>query len=75
VGSLCSTQGGCDAREIVDKQRFYTVATPYREPSLVAPHPTVSAAAGDSQSIKRYRRFFQTHDLHGLPQRETQTKR
>jgi hypothetical protein len=52
-----------------------TAATPYREPSLIAPRPTVTDASGDSESIKRYRQFFQTHDLHGLPRRDAQPNR
>jgi hypothetical protein len=35
----------------------------------------VNDASGDSDSVKRYRRFFETHDLHGLPQRDIQTTR
>jgi hypothetical protein len=52
-----------------------TAATPYREPSLIAPRPAVTDAPGDSESVKRYRQFFQTHDLHGLPQRVAQRNR
>ena len=29
----------------------------------------IDDAPGDSPEVKRYRRFFATHDLHGLPQR------
>jgi hypothetical protein len=35
----------------------------------------VRDAPGDSDSVKRYRRFFETHDLHGLPRRDIQTTR
>jgi hypothetical protein len=50
-------------------------ATPYREQSQVAPRPLVADAPGDSESVKRYRRFFETHDLHGLPRRDIETTR
>ncbi len=52
-----------------------TAATPYWERSPVAPRPNVKDAPGDSDSVKCYRRFFETHDLHGLPQRDSQTTR
>ena len=52
-----------------------TAATPYWERSPVAPRPNVKDAPGDSDSVKGYRRFFETHDLHGLPRRDSQTTR
>jgi len=48
-----------------------TAAAPYREPSSIAPRPTAIDAPGDSDTVRRYRQFFQTHDLRGLPQRNT----
>jgi hypothetical protein len=50
-------------------------ATPRREHIDFAPRPNVRDAPGDSDSVKRYRRFFETHDLHGLPRRDIQTPR
>jgi hypothetical protein len=52
-----------------------TAAAPYREQSSIAPRPTVTGALGDSDSVKRYRQFFQTHDLHGLPRRGSEPNR
>jgi hypothetical protein len=58
------------------RDSLYGMATtPYREQSLVAPRPNVNDAPGDSDSVKRYRRFFETHDLHGLPHRDIRTTR
>ena len=54
---------------------YGTAATPYREQSPVTPRSKVGDAPGDSDSLKRYRRFFETHDLHGLPQRDSETNR
>jgi hypothetical protein len=45
-------------------------ATPYRDPSSIAPRPTDFNPLADSETIRRYRQFFQTHDLHGLPRRD-----
>ena len=50
-------------------------ATSRREHIDFAPRTNVSDAPGDSDSVKRYRRFFETHDLHGLPQRDIQATR
>jgi hypothetical protein len=62
---------------MLDKSRkdsLYGMAgTPYRGQSSIVPRPTLNDVPGDSESLKRYRRFFETHDLRGLPQRDTQT--
>jgi hypothetical protein len=50
-------------------------ATPHREQIPFAPRTNLSDAPGDSESVKRYRRFFETHNLHGLPHRDIQTTR
>jgi hypothetical protein len=62
---------------MLDKVRrdslYGTPATPYRGQSSIVPRPIVADSSGDREPLKRYRRFFQTHDLRGLPQRDTQT--
>jgi hypothetical protein len=50
-------------------------ATPRREQIHFAPRTNVGDAPDDSDSVKRYRRFFETHDLHGSPRRDSQTTR
>ena len=50
-------------------------ATPNRDPSSGAPWPADFNPLGDSETIRRYRQFFQTHDLHGSPQRGAQSNR
>ena len=62
-------------KESLKDNLYGMAATPFREQSPVAPRPNVKDAAGDNDSVKRYRRFFETHDLHGLPQRDIQTNR
>jgi hypothetical protein len=37
----------------------------YQESSTVSPRPTATGAPGDSEALRAYRRFFQTHDLNG----------
>jgi len=43
-------------------------ARAYQDVGSVVPRPSVNDAPGDSEAVKRYRRFFETHDLRGLPQ-------
>jgi hypothetical protein len=35
-----------------------------------APRPKVADGGGDNETVKRYRQFFETHDLSGSPQRD-----
>ena len=41
---------------------------------LQGPPPSIDAS-GDSEEARRYRRFFATHDINGLPQREARSRR
>jgi hypothetical protein len=45
-------------------------ATSYRDPNSFNPRPPDFNPFGDSETIRRYRQFFQTHDLHGLSRRD-----
>src|SRR5947209_3363721 len=45
-------------------------ARPYQEQAPVAPRATGNEPTGDSEAIKRYRYFFQTHNFSGLPHRD-----
>jgi hypothetical protein len=63
---------------MLDKVQSHPAHTPlkqYQEPSTVAPRPTVTNAPGESETLKQYRRFFQTHDLSGAPHRNERTPR
>jgi hypothetical protein len=55
------------------RDSLYGARAPYRGQSSIVPRPIVADAPGDSEPLKRYRQFFETHDLRGLPQRDTQT--
>jgi hypothetical protein len=46
-----------------------------QEPRFLPPRSTGNDAPGDTDAVKRYRRFFQTHDVNGLPPRDGKTIR
>ena len=46
-----------------------------QEPRFVPPRCAASDAPGDTDAVKRYRRFFQTHDVNGLPYRDDKNPR
>jgi hypothetical protein len=50
---------------------YGTTARAYQDIGGIVPRPSVNDAPGDSEAVKRYRRFFETHDLRGLPQGST----
>ena len=54
-----------------NKPRSYpgTRAAPSR------PCPGSDPPGGDSEAVRRYRRFFATHDINGLPQESASPKR
>jgi hypothetical protein len=57
------------------KDGLYGLAPPHpRGQSPVIPRPGDGGPPGRGDSLERYRRFFETHDLHGLPQRDARTK-
>jgi hypothetical protein len=64
---------------MIEKSRidslYDTTTRAYREQGAVVPRSTATDAGGDSETIKQYRRFFETHDLRGLPQRENHAAR
>ncbi|HEY0526833.1 MAG TPA: hypothetical protein VGD08_25800 [Stellaceae bacterium] len=46
---------------------YGATARAYQDVGGVVPRPSIDNASGDSEAVKRYRRFFETHDLRGLP--------
>jgi hypothetical protein len=46
---------------------YGATARAYQDVCGVVPRPNTDNAPGDSEAVKRYRRFFETHDLRGLP--------
>ena len=52
--------------------RMGTGSYPEQEPLPNATRPNVNDGRGDSEAVRRYRQFFETHNLHGLPQRQKQ---
>jgi hypothetical protein len=55
------------------RDRLYgTAANPQPDRRPLAPRQSGSGAHGDSDEVKRYRQFFETHDLRGLPHRQKQ---
>jgi hypothetical protein len=46
-----------------------------QEPRFLPPRSAGNDAPGDTDAVKRYRRFFQTHDLNGLPARDDTASR
>jgi hypothetical protein len=48
---------------------------PYQRSSAVSPRAAASDAPGDSEAIRQYRRFFETHDLSGTPRRADRAAR
>lgn len=68
---LCGIQGRIEMIEKSRKDRLYgTTARSYQEQAPLVARATGNEPTGDSEAIKRFRHFFQTHDLSGLPHRD-----
>jgi hypothetical protein len=51
------------------KSELYETTTRYPEQRTPVVRP-FDDASGDNETVQRYRRFFATHDLNGLPRGE-----
>ena len=57
-------------REVIYGRREHENVLPEDRPT----GPPIEDAPGDSAEVKRYRQFFQTHDINGLPRRPDVTR-